>query len=520
MPRPFALLLALHMQIVIGIAQPQQVYRMELATKPSDRDFDIISMGSEGLALIRDQNKYSQGKKKWQVELVDTTLTRFWSPVLELENRLILVGFEHVPGRLYLLFRETQTTFNNFELLTLDLHGQTVTTDKVRFDLSFQLSHFTVAGSGALFGGYISSEPAVLLYNHSSDHPKVLPGLFAKNISLLDVRANLNQSFNVLFVENLRTDKCKLIVRTYDPDGNMIVDDIISVDPRFTILSGVTSRLVHEEMMIVGTYGEGNGNQSLGIYSVVVDPFADQPIRYTDLASIEHFLDYLPEKKSRKTKEKVTKAKLLGKTPAYKANLLPIRLEEEGGSYFLFAEMFHPPSNVTYYPYSNPASNNYNNPFHSGYPLRGSPYEPPYTSEPSVRNAEVKMIQSVLLQFKSTTSAPEGISMKFEDVKRPVLDQTGDFVIAHDTAVLVYKKKNEIFYAQPSADPMISPTVSKTKVLLLESTDLLKDEDEEAGGLRFWYANHLYTWGYRHVEAKVKEDVQSHYVFYVNRLDF
>ncbi len=503
------------------VAQPQQAFRLELPAKVSDRSYDIISMGSEGLALIRDLNKYSQGKKKWQVDLVDTTLTRFWSTELDLENRLTLVGFEHVPGQLYLLFRETQTTFNNFQLLTLDIQKQSVTTDKVRFDLSFQLSHFTVAGTGALFGGYISNEPAVLLYNHSSDHPKLLPGLFAKNISLLDVRANQNQSFNVLFIENLRTDKCKLIVRTYDPEGNMLVDDIITVDPRFTILSGVTSRLIHEEMMIVGTYGERTGNQALGIYSVVVDPFTDQPIRYTDLASLDHFLDYLPEKKSRNMMNKVSKEKSQGKTPGYKVNLLPIRLEEQGDSFYLFSEMFRTASNVTYVPYSNPSSNNYYSPYQSpGYPYRSSAYDNPSYSEPTVRNAEVRMIQSVLLRFKSAAAAPQGLSMKFEEVKRPALDQTGDFVIAKDSAVLVYKKKNEIFYQRESGDPMLRPTVNKANTLLLHSTDVLKDEDEESNGLRFWYTNHLYCWGYRRVTATVGDDVQSRYVFYVNRLDF
>ncbi len=501
-----------------GEAQPQQPYRMELPAKAADQDFEIISMGSEGLALVRDMNKYSQGKKKWQLEFVDTMLNKTWSNEIDLDSRLALVGYEHATGHLYLLFRETQTTFNNFQLLTLDLQQQTVTTDKIRFDLAFQLSHFTVTGTSALFGGYISSEPAVLLYNHSSDHPKVLPGLFTKNISLLDVRANQNQSFNVLVVENRRTDKSKLIVRTYDSEGNLLVDDVIDVDPRYNILTGITSRLVHDEMMIVGTYGEGTRKQALGIYSVVVDPFNEQAVRYNDLASLDHFLDYLPEKKSRKILNKVSKAKSLGRMPNYEANLLPLKLDEQGGFFYLFAEMFHPVSNASYNPYSNPYST-YGSPYQSGYPYRTNPFDTPYYPESTGRNVDVRMIQSVLLRFRSPGAVPEGLTMKFENVKRPLLYQTGDYVVAKDSVMLAYRDKNDFIYQHESGDPMIRPSASKTTIALLASTDQLKDEDQDSGGIRFWYGNHFYVWGYRLVKAIVKDE-KSRYVFYVNRLDF
>ena len=515
---PFLFLLLLAKE---GFSQPHQPYRLEIPVKHADKDFDIISLGHEGLALIRDLEKYSQGKKKWQVELIDSTLNRFWSTELDLENRLTMVGFEHLPGRLYLLFRETQTTYNNFLLATFEFATQHVQLDKVRFDLNFQLSHFTVAGTSALFGGYVSNEPAVLIYNNSSDHPKVLPGLFTKNISLLDVRANQNQSFNVLLLENRRTDQSKLIIRTFDPEGNLIVDDIIPLNSKYTIQSGITSQLIQDEMMIVGTYGEGNGTQSLGIYSVGVDPFNEQSVVYSDFASIDHFFDYLTEKKSRKLRAKAAKEKSLGKTPNYKANLLPIRLEEHGGSFYLLAEMYHPSSSVNYYPYSSPAWNSYYNPYmNPANPYRSNRYDNSYYNEPAVRNAEVRMIQSVLLKFKTPSSFPEGLSMKFEEVKRTSLDQIGDFAFAGDSVVIAYKNENEIFYQRDPGDPMIRPAANKTSTSLLNPTDILKDENGTVSGLKFWYANHFYLWGYRRVTATVDDDVQSRYVFYVNRLDF
>lgn len=519
--RLIILCLSIPLQALPGWAQPKQIYRMEIPGKASDEPFDVISLDTEGLALVRDLKKYVQGNKKWQVELVDTTLTRFWFAELDLDSRLNLVGFEHTPGRLYLLYRETQTTYYNFQLVTMEFARQSIQMDKITFDLNFQLTHFTVAGRTAVFGGYVNSEPAVLLFDRSSDQPKILPGLFAKNISLLDVRANQNESFNVLLVENRRTENHKLILRTFDSAGNLIIDDVIEIDPRFSILSGTTSRLIHDELMIAGTFGEGNQNQALGVYSVVVDPFSEQQVTYTDLASIDRFLDYLPEKKARKIKSKVNREKTQGKVPGYKANLLPIRLEELDNRYYLFAEMYLPASNTTYYPYGSPVwNNNYNSYLSPGNPNRSAGFDNPYSNEPMVRNTGVKMVQSVLLRFKTPASVPDGVTMKFDDVKSPVLIQTGDFILHEDSVVMVYKQKNEIIYQRESGDLMVRPLPEKVTTAMLEPGNLFKDEDDGAGGIRAWYGKCVYAWGYRRVRTTIDGDVESRYVFYVNRLDF
>lgn len=502
-------------------AQPVQNFRATIPGKVSDQPYEIISMGKDGIALVRDLQKYSQGNKKWQVDLLDTILNKFWTTELELDNRLNLVGFEHTPGRLYLLYRETQSTYYNFELIVADIHNQTIQQDRVRFDLNFQLTHFTVAGSTALFGGYINSEPAVLLFNHTNDKPKVLPGLFSQRISLLDLRANHNNSFNVLLLEDRRGSTQRLILRTFDAGGNLLLDDMIEVDAKYTLLSGMTSRLVMDDMMIVGTYGEGNGKEVLGFYSLKVDPFGEQTVIYSDLSSLAHFLDYLPEKKAKKIIAKASREKLAGRTPRYKSNLLPIRLEEIGNCYYVFAEVFHPPSTVNYYPYGSPYWNTYyGGPMGTpSNPYRPGPYETPFYRD-QVRNSDVRMIESVVLRYRSPVAAPEGVSLKYEDVHRPILDQTGDFLVREDSVVLAYKYKTDIVYVTENEDPLSRPAPKKSALVLGQSTDLLKHEDEEAGGLRHWFGRHFYTWGYRRVKGTVEDEVESHYEFYVNRLDF
>lgn len=100
-----------------------------------------------------------------------------------------------------------------------------------------------------------------------------------------------------------------------------------------------------------------------------------------------------------------------------------------------------------------------------------------------------------------------------------MLDQTGDFIVRKDSILLAYKYKSDIVYQHESEDPMIRSLPEKTKAQLGQSSDILKDEEDE-GGLRFWFGRHFYAWGYRRVKITLEDDVESRYEFYVNRLDF
>lgn len=508
-----------------ALSQLKQPYRFEQEMKNSEDGFRVIPLQNEGLAFIRDLDKYAHGDKKWQLEIVDTTLSKIWSTELELDSRLILVGYEYSPGHLYLLFREGQTTFFNFQLLTVLYYEKYFQIIKIPFDLEFRLTHFTIAGSSAVFGGYVNSEPAVLLYDFASDHPKVLPGLFTTDVALLDMRTNQNQSFNVLLAERKGKEKMRLIMRTFDHDANLLIDDFIDIDPRFSILSGLTSTLEREEMIIVGTYGEGNGKQALGLFSTTVDPFNEQAVTYTDFSSLEHFLDYLPEKKSGKIKTKAQKQKSLGRLPDYKANVFPFRLEERPTGFYLLTEMYYQSSTVNS-PYYYPYYYNFYSPYaFSNFQGRPTPYTNRYYNQPyiydnPVRNSsEVRMLQTLVVKLGDHGKVEKDVSMRLEDIKQPILEQVGDFLILKDSIVLAYKKENEIFYQKEVGDSEEKPLVKQSKVNLRGPNDALKKEDEDQGGVRFWYGNHFYVWGYQRIQGTTEEGEQTRFVFYVNRID-
>ena len=500
-------------------SQLQQPYRFEQVIKNSEEGFTVISLKKEGLALIRDMHKFSGGNKKWQLEIVDTVLTKRWSTELELESRLILVGYEYSPRHLYLLFREGESDYYNFRLLTVRFYEKEIQTNEIKFEVNFKMTHFTMAGSSAVFGGYVSNEPAVLLYNQSTDHTKVLPGLFIRDISLLDIRTNQNQSFNVLMTERKGKEKKILAVRTYDQDGNLLMDDVINIDGQFTILTGLTSTLESDEMIIAGTYGETNNRQALGYYSVVVDPFNEQVVKYTDFSSLSHFLDYLSPRRADRIIAKTRKQKTLGHQPDYKAYVVPFRIEERPKGFYLLSELYYPSNSINPYPYGN----SYYNPAAYGYypygmsPFMNRYYNSPYLYNNPIRNTDVRIVQTMVMEFDLHGKPGKDVSLKLNEIKQSSLEQVGDFVILRDTICMVYKKEEDIFYQKESGDPDEKPLIKQTKVKLQNENDVLKNENEYESQVRFWYNHHFYVWGYQTIKGPTREGDQTRHVFYVTR---
>ena len=500
-------------------AQLKQPYRFEQEMDFSESGFVVISLKKEGLALIRDTDKYAQSKKKWQLEIVDTTLTRVWSTELELENRMILVGYEYNLNHLYLLFREGESNHFGFKLMTVLYQEKQILTNNIKFDLEFKITHFTIAGGSAVFGGYVNNEPAVLLYNQNSEQPKVLPGLFVSDVKLLDIRTNQNQSFNVLLSEQKGRENKKIIVRTYDQDGNLLIDAIIDFNPNYSILTGLTSTLERDELVIAGTYGEGNFKQALGYYSVVVDPFNPQEISYTDFSRLHHFLDYLPQRKADKIRAKTKEEKTVGNLNDFKASVMPYRIEENKNGFYLFSEMYIPSHGGGPYPYSNSFYNPYM--YGGNYPYGGtSPYMNRYYNTPysgfnnQVNSSDYKMTQCLVLKLNPQAHVDEDFSMKFEDVRQNQLEQLGDFAVGDDSLMMVYKNENLIYYSKSTGANEEKTFIRQIKISLKNEMEQVKSDTRNEGVTRHWYDHHFFVWGYQTVSGKE----EKRHVFYVNRI--
>jgi hypothetical protein len=503
-------------------AQLTQPARYEKEQKSSYRDFTVISLEDQGIALIRDKQKYEHGENLWEVVLVDSALNEAWAMDMPIENRYNLIGHEYRDRVLYFLFRMGETDQGKLKIIKIDCKTGQKEEHNYEPELTIRLTHFNVVAAQVILAGYVSSQPTVLLYNLANDHAKVVPGLMLDDSELLDVRVNVNQTFNVLLAERQSKSKKRLIAKTFDQEGALLLDDIVETDPSKSILTAFTSTLIRDELMIIGTWGEGTTKQASGVFSVQVDPYSEQQINFYDFAQLTHFLDYLSPKRAAKTKEKSDRRRQLGKTPEFKVAILPARIEETKQGFLFYAEAYYSSTsqnsnrwNAGYpynYPFSNPYGFNnypyrlYNSPYNYGYPFDSS------FGSPTVQ--EAKMLHASLIEFDAKGNLVADHGLKLEDFKIFSPEQVSDFICGPTKCTLVFSKEKEIRVQVTQRDGVVL-TDEKIAIHLKSPTETIKSDSEEIEAIRYWYGNFMFMYGYHTIKNMEKGNRD---VFFINKL--
>jgi len=516
---PLLLVFFLLIAGVTTMAQLSQPARFEKKKKSGDHDFTVVSMGEKGIALIRDQQKYQRGDNLWELIIVDSTLQEIWAKELIIENRFNLIGHEYRDEVLYFLFRVGETEQGKLKIIKVDFKAGQTEEHNYEPELNIRLTHFNVVANQVVLAGYVSNQPTVLLYDLSNDHAKIIPGLLIDNTELLDVRVNINNTFNVLIAERESKLKKRLISKTFDRSGAMLLDDVIEVDPDKVILSGFTSTLIRDELMIMGTWGEGSLKQAAGVFTVLVDPYTEQKVNYYDFAQLNHFLDYLKPKAAAKTKVKSENRRKLGKIPEFKTNVLPARLEETKNGFLFYVEAYYSSANVNnnrwnnspygnypYSPYSYNPYRSFNSPFNYGY---GYPYTFGNNNTP-----DTKMLQGSLAVFNEKGELVADHGLKLDNFKMVSPEQVSDFIYAPTKCTLVYSKEKEIHYQVSQLDG-VALLDEKVSIQLKSPSESVRSDNEEVTLARFWYGSFFFLFGNQTIRSTEGENRE---VFYINKL--
>ncbi len=512
-----------------GIAQLSQPARFELTHESDDHAFTIVSLRDNGIGMIRQKQKSEGNRKLWEIILLDTALQQTWSTQIALDNRLALVGYEYAPGELFFLFRQDEYNMGDLHLIRIYLFSRAIQEFDITPKLDFRLTHFTVVGNSALLGGYVTRQSTVFLFEMGANHLKVIPGFFIDNTELLEMKANQNKTFNILLAERGVREKKLLLLKTFDESGSLLLEDDIEVDPNKTILAGTTSTLENDELFLAGTWGLGTSKQSAGYFSVLVDPFNKQPVHYYDFGELRHFFDFLPPKRATKIKGRADKRRQAQKPPYYRTNVHIVKIEESAKGFLLLAELYIPATNSNYPPYNNNNpyyANSYYNPYGFN-PMMGRYYNSPYYNSPysyynppygtSNRNTDVTLIHSSLVIFDQQGKLKGDFGFAMADVKLPTLDQVSDFY-ASGKFIQFYKKEKEIYVATNWEDGNGSEQ-DTAKIRLKSVQDVVRNESEDQGGVRYWFGPFAYAWGYETIKNK-NEQSGDHvrYVYYVNKI--
>ena len=467
---------------IVAHAQLNQIERWEMEQKSSDNAWTVISMRDKGLAIVRDKEKFLEGRKMFQILTLDTLLKESGNVEIGVSPRMQLIGYEYTGDHIYVLLRGSESETAEVLLVEYNLADKSVARYEIKHEFNFRLTHFTVLEGHAIFGGYVSREPAILIYDIEERQLKVVPGFFTSDTELLDMRINENGTFNTLVTNRSIRQNKTLILRTFDKEGVQLMEDAIPIDQNKTILSGLTSALVRDELLIAGTYTVGNSKMASGFFSVLADPFKEQPIHYYDFAQLNHFLDYLNAKRADKIKASSRRFREKSRDPEFKVNVSNVRLEERGTGFYLLAEAYNTVSASNNGPY--PYSNGYNS-YYSPYGLYGySPYASRFYNSPynyynqPVRN-DFSMLSTSVLAFNPDGKLDWDHSLKVDDDRKPALEQAADFWCDRNKIVIATKTESELVVkARFKNNETSGDTI---KVLMRKPTDVVRDETEEIG---------------------------------------
>ncbi len=502
---------------VVQLFSQMQTARFERDYKNSDNEFIIISLQQEGLALIRDKDKFKEGKKLWELIRVDTTLQEVWLQEIEIEARFRLVGYDYRDNHIFLLFREGDHEASNLTLFTI--HTQTQVTGRyaIKQEITFKITHFSALDKVAVLGGYVSNEPAILLHDLQSEKTKLVPGFFVSNAELLDLRVNTNNTFNALIIDRTNKQQKKLILKTFDATGALLLEDEMEIENDRTILSGITSTLINDELLVAGTWTLGNSKQASGIFTSLIDPFTKQNLNYYDFGRLNHFLDYMGTKRTAKIKSRSVEAARTGTIPDFKTYAVPMRLEEQAGGFGLLVEVYQPASNFSPYPYYG----NFGPPMYAYSPYGYNPFMNRYYNSPYQYNqpapADSKMLHASLTILDATGKPKRDFGLKLGELKTASLEQTSDFIFHKNEVALAFKKEKEIRLLKSFGDEVELDTVAAQ---LNNPTETIRHESTTASYIRNWYKNVFYVWGYQTLRDTTKGALEAgRQVFYIHKIE-
>ncbi len=505
-----------------GYAQLEQPARFEKIQKSSDDDFTVVSLKEDGIALFRETDKYKDGKHSWQVLLLDTALNLKVDTLLSVDREYSVIGYEHSSTGLTLLFQMGDFTKKKLILCTLNFQNFEITQTDIKTELDIRLTHFNCIGTNVLLGGYISNEPAIVLYEANNASVQIVPGFLQRNTELLDVRVNENNTFNAVMVERNSNESKRIIFRTFDSHGKLLFEDTIEPDESRTIQTAICSSLKRDDIILLGTWGTRNTTRSYGFYATMINPFEEQKIVPNAFGELTHYLDYLKPKRAQKIKVKTKNAITSGKLYDYTNTVMPYKIIEHDKGFLALAENYSLVSASTPTYYNNPASPAWNNPYNSMNPYynmypTSRLYRPHGYSSTVANEEEIKTYSSSLLSFNTKGVLDNDYSMKLEDVKISSLHQVTDANFHKGIIVFLYKKENTIYFKR--IDPINEEEVEEKQLLKLrDSLDEFRSEEEDTGGVKHWYSEFFYAWGYQTIRNIQAETDKTREVFYINKL--
>jgi hypothetical protein len=216
-------------------------------------------------------------------------------------------------------------------------------------------------------------------------------------------------------------------------------------------------------------------------------------------------------KRASKIREKARRDKVKGREPEFRCYASSVRLEEFQNGFLLLSELYNTSSSRDpryqgYNPYS-PYG------FYPFTPYSSRYYNSPYSIYNSMVSDEVRMLSASVVSFNPDGKLYFDNSLSLREKRKPTLEQSSDFWATRNRIVIGYKDESELFFNTRFEGN--ESAMDTLKVLMKNPTDQIRNESKDDEGIRFWYSNCFYVWGYQSVRDPSLAADRTRSVFYI-----
>lgn len=508
------ILITINLYFLDLAAQIEQPVRYELKKINKENYYSVVSAHEFGIVIFRESNEKQMVKEQlWEVIMLDTDLNEKWKKDYRFDNQLSFVGYEYRNNYFYLLFRKNIGNKDNFNLEQINLSNGNSVSYTIDNLVPLELEEFTIAGQTAIFGGYSKGLPAILLYSLKERKTKVLPGFYKKNTYLIDLNVDdASNNFHVVLSEKESFNQTILSIKSFNQNGGLLSENRLNIENKKHVISAKTTSLSGNRTIVTGTYGSPNSDLSKGVFFINLSLEQEPEIKYFDFTELDNYLNYLPDRKEQKIKEKIVEKQAKGKQHIIRSRIILHELIPEKGHYIMLAEMYS--SN-----HYTPLIHNYYQPywvnsFNEG--ARG--FVRRLKSNSGTQPVSYEYTQAIILGFSEGGDLLWDNSIKIDDVNTAFLDQIVNISTSNSKAVLVYKRKNELISKIIEGGTVIEDNLVQ-KIKMLHQGDETTSIDGDFGGLNYWYENKFFSWGYHWIKNKQDQGVEKRRnVFYINKI--
>ncbi|WP_291723849.1 hypothetical protein [Bernardetia sp.] len=497
-------------------AQIQVIDHTEITTKSEQgsdfSDYTAITLGKDGLLVSL--THFVKFKKEILIAKYDTAFQNIWEQKHTLKGEDKIAHYTISDNFIYYLIDKQRYEYEILRINTDDGTMKIITYEKI---LKATYSEICASKNVILLGGEAENNPVVLHLDIETGKQQLLPSLVHKNTYLAGLEIDTKNDVILAIVAGKYSSYKYSFFYFYSLDAKLRYNVTLPDNKDYNLQTYRPLITGKDEVLVFGTYSTPKWKRSQGIYSLKIENKKENGFRFYDFSYLNNFFNNLSEKRQKKMKEKVRRARKK-KSPIRYANdyfISPLKVEED--RIYLSLEGYNPV-------YQN------NNAIPNGM-MAGNPYfgrgSRVYNNRIGNRNmwqntnssnviVNYKYEQGMVCSFDKEGKLLWDNQFDFDDFETNKIFPFFSYSVRNDTVALFRLDEEELFYKQ-SVKSKEQSLISEYEVPRRDSLDRVIDRSDEI--LMHWYDDTYLVSGYQTVRNEMYSPARRK-VFYFTRLRY